>query len=629
MSGLEILGAVASSVALAQAVQGTIKAVNLLREIRQIQQQCDDLKKEIVTIDGFILEAMRQTGLPLRPQPPPGMTEEHRMVSLAVHELQEILGALNLIICKYSTDRKWHDPRRITRKMQWLSESKKIEGLARKAQNTKLNLHLAITLRTSSSVERIETQQEVILHSIKQRTVYYLAGNQQSQTELLNSSLPGPVHASVIGPVERQVEEIEAEGGSCSETSEASTQSTTESPQLCEFQSLSPADENDSCVISIKEDIYTSLTTIQPLGTRRCGQDCQCNCHRHQLEDVSYSWMSTVLGSWRVRNQTVDRTCEKQCGPSMGSEFEYQPPRWLWAGVAPFGGYRRGQPTLTYSLHAPRIVPSTDEIWGCLGKPLVLRHHLSEGLAVFPDDTLEFGYNLIEKAIFEQAYESIEILLELWKNILPQQRLPRLYHAEATLYAGLIFVYRRVRYAVNFIFRHRSWRVTDDKTRHILKKVLSLTQGCQRVRRIHEAASQGDTAQMRQTLREQPETIDENESCGFAPIHCAVSYNNIGVLGQLILAGADTIRRDYNGWTPLMTAARRGLQEAVQILLQNEQCRRHVDIQEDSRATALHFAVEKASPECVHMLLEAGASVEKRDYEGRTPLHYLALGQAD
>lgn len=85
------------------------------------------------------------------------------MVSLAVQELQGILEALKQIVSKYSNDRKWHDPRRITRKIQWLTESKKIEELARKAQNTKLNLHLAITLRTSSSVDRIGTQQEVFV----------------------------------------------------------------------------------------------------------------------------------------------------------------------------------------------------------------------------------------------------------------------------------------------------------------------------------------------------------------------------------------------------------------------------------------------------------------------------------
>ncbi|KAL2677252.1 hypothetical protein Neosp_011020 [[Neocosmospora] mangrovei] len=449
MSGLEILGAVASSIALAQAVQGTIKAVNLLREIRQIRQQCDDLKKE------------------------------------AVQELQGILKALNQIMSKYSNDRKWHDPRRIARKMHWLTESKNIEELARKAQNTKLNLHLAITLRTSSSVDRIGTQQEVILHSIKQRTVYYLEGSQQSPTRLLSDSVPGSIQDSVIGRVEGQVEEIESEGDSCSETREDSTQSTTDSLQLSGFQSLSLADESGGCVISTKEEIYTSFTTIQPLGTRRCRQDCQCRCHGHQLEDDSYSWISTVFGSWNV------------------------------------------------------------------------------------------GYD------------------------------------------------------VNFMLTHVRRRVNDDNARHILTKVLSLVQGGRRMRRIHQIAKQGDTAQMRQTLREQPEAIDEFDSCGRAPIHYAVLFENIDVLEQLILAGADTIRQDSVGDTPLVVAALNGYEEAAQILLQNDQCRRHVDLQQRSGATALQYAVKAASPEIVYMLLEAGASADKRDLFGCTPLHCLASSQAD
>ncbi|KAJ4233100.1 hypothetical protein NW759_001884 [Fusarium solani] len=612
MSGLEILGAVASSIALAQAVQGTIKAVNLLREIRHIQQQCDDLKKEIVTIDRFIREAMRQTGLHLRSQPPPGTTREHPMVLPIVQELQGILEALNQIVSKYSNDRKWHDPRRIARKMQWLSESKKIEELARKAQNTKLDLQFAITLKTSSLVDKIGTQQEAILHSFKQHTIYYLEGSQQSQTGLLNGPLPGPIQASVIGPVERQVEEIETESDSFSETSEASAQFMTDSLQLGEFQSLSLEDESGGCAISIKEESYMSLTTIQPLGGRRCGQDCQCRCHGNIGEYDNYSWMSTVLGSWRVRNQAVDRTCEQQCGPSMGPEFEYRPPRWLWAGVAPFGGYRGGQPTLTYSLRAPRIVHSTNDVWLWIGNPSVLRHHISEGLALFPDDTTEFGYDLIGQAIRCQAYESVEILLEMWKNLLPQQGLPR-----------------GASYAVSLALVHHSWSVTDDKTRHVLEKVLSFAQGCRRIRRIDQAAQQGDTVQMRQALREQPEAINELDGCGRAPIHCAILYDNIDVLEQLMLAGADTIRRDVDSWTPLMMAAENGHEEAAQILLQNDQCRRHIDLQGNTGRTALHWAVRKASPECVHMLLEAGASVEKRDFIGQTPLHFLVLCQAD
>jgi hypothetical protein len=47
MSGLEILGAVASSIALAQAVKGTLKAVDFLRQNSEMKKGCNKLRKEV------------------------------------------------------------------------------------------------------------------------------------------------------------------------------------------------------------------------------------------------------------------------------------------------------------------------------------------------------------------------------------------------------------------------------------------------------------------------------------------------------------------------------------------------------------------------------------------------------
>jgi hypothetical protein len=47
MSGLEILGAIASSIALAQAVKGTLKAVDFLRQNSEMKKECNKLSKEV------------------------------------------------------------------------------------------------------------------------------------------------------------------------------------------------------------------------------------------------------------------------------------------------------------------------------------------------------------------------------------------------------------------------------------------------------------------------------------------------------------------------------------------------------------------------------------------------------
>jgi hypothetical protein len=47
MSGLELLGAIASSIALVQAVKGTLKAVDFLRQNSDMKRECNNLRKEV------------------------------------------------------------------------------------------------------------------------------------------------------------------------------------------------------------------------------------------------------------------------------------------------------------------------------------------------------------------------------------------------------------------------------------------------------------------------------------------------------------------------------------------------------------------------------------------------------
>lgn len=44
---MEVLGAVASSIALVQAVKGTLKAVDFLRKNSEMKKECNNLKREV------------------------------------------------------------------------------------------------------------------------------------------------------------------------------------------------------------------------------------------------------------------------------------------------------------------------------------------------------------------------------------------------------------------------------------------------------------------------------------------------------------------------------------------------------------------------------------------------------
>nr|RBQ92696.1 hypothetical protein FVER53263_04475 [Fusarium verticillioides] len=112
---------------------------------------------------------------------------EHPLVSLTIQELQEILEELNEIIQKYSRSRKAHDPKRYTDKVKWLSDAGKIEELRERAQATKSNLHMAITFRVSSMVDRGNVRQEVnIGYHLKS---YYTGGINPRMDMAIDKSL--------------------------------------------------------------------------------------------------------------------------------------------------------------------------------------------------------------------------------------------------------------------------------------------------------------------------------------------------------------------------------------------------------------------------------------------------------
>ncbi|CVK87411.1 related to endocytosis ankyrin repeat protein Nuc-2 [Fusarium proliferatum] len=192
MSGLEILGAIASSIALAQAVQGTLKAVDFLRQNSDMKGECSKLKKEILMIDCFIMQAREQTD-PMMPAQRLIESPEHPLVSLTIQELEEILEELNEIVEKYSRSRKVHDPKRYTNKVKWLSDAGKIEELRERTQATKSNLHMAITFRVSSMVDRGNVRQEVLFHRVTQQLTYYTQEAHQI-SQMLPRLLQEPQH---------------------------------------------------------------------------------------------------------------------------------------------------------------------------------------------------------------------------------------------------------------------------------------------------------------------------------------------------------------------------------------------------------------------------------------------------
>ncbi|KAH6896019.1 hypothetical protein B0T10DRAFT_479317 [Thelonectria olida] len=600
MSGLEILGALASSIAVAQSLEATVKAINLLRNISEIQQQCDDLKKEIVMIDTFILEA-KHNALPFSPEPSMNRPNEHPLIAQTAMRLSEIVIELNKILDRCTNGTR--DLKLKLKKWKWVCERQAIEGLRDKARDTKSDLQTAIQFRLVSMVRNLHASQAASFEEVK---LCVFAHQQATLT-------PEFSHKVLVQPPTEgsRVEEIEPnnEWGSIADDASQTTEI---------LRSTLPIpDAHGRYNHSGTERSFMQVTPMQPLGARACDRNCQCRCHWNRQEYQNTRWGKPVMGSWLLQLRGINGRLNKACdepsckgGIDAAIKLEYQLPKWLWAGMVSFQAAYNGQPSLNLSLRPARTLDTYDSVFNLIASPWVLEKRLGDAFSYFPDDSRGGGDGLIEYALGFDRLDSVRLLLGFWKTILAKQGLPR-----------------RVGYMLKWYLEN--YRDLTDEQSHVLMTVRSyiddndgLEQG---TTKIHSAVRQRNTAELQQALREQSWAIDEMDDTGNAPIHLAAQLNDSQGLELLMAANADVNCTSWQGCTPLMLTAIYNALECMQLLLADKRCRSCLEQKDSFGRTALYFAVQHEGSAVVGTLLAAGASAKTVDDMGRTLVHCLAL----
>ena len=144
---------------------------------------------------------------------------------------------------------------------------------------------------------------------------------------------------------------------------------------------------------------------------------------------------------------------------------------------------------------------------------------------------------------------------------------------------------------------------------------------------IHHAALDGDAEALRQALEsgESPDALYRENAFHLTktPLHLLCLRDNGGdraaCFELLRDAGANLEASDSRGYRPLHIAAERGKKKMVSLLVQ---ARVNVDATANHNATALHLAARssrRGAPECVEVLLAAGADIDARTSAGRRP----------
>ena len=115
-------------------------------------------------------------------------------------------------------------------------------------------------------------------------------------------------------------------------------------------------------------------------------------------------------------------------------------------------------------------------------------------------------------------------------------------------------------------------------------------------------------------------------------LHAAIKNGQLPVAEKLVALGADIMRKDAEGHTPLLVAAINNNEDILGALVKTLKEREiPLDLQRDADGwTALHHAAGHYTPALAIHLLEGGADVNARATDGTTPLLVAArAGQSD
>lgn len=111
----------------------------------------------------------------------------------------------------------------------------------------------------------------------------------------------------------------------------------------------------------------------------------------------------------------------------------------------------------------------------------------------------------------------------------------------------------------------------------------------------------------------------------YSPLQWAAHHGNVELLHLLLLAGADTERRDFNGDRSMLWAARAGRAESIRLLVATGSPANSTD--DPYGQSPLHLAARSGYAEAVSALIAAGAELDAVDQSNGTALYEAVLSQ--
>uniref|UniRef100_A0A0K2TKJ7 Transient receptor potential cation channel subfamily A member 1 homolog [Aplysia californica] n=1 Tax=Lepeophtheirus salmonis TaxID=72036 RepID=A0A0K2TKJ7_LEPSM len=115
------------------------------------------------------------------------------------------------------------------------------------------------------------------------------------------------------------------------------------------------------------------------------------------------------------------------------------------------------------------------------------------------------------------------------------------------------------------------------------------------------------------------------DSNGFTPLHIACKEGNVEAVEVLIAFKTNVDLLDYDDRSCLYIAALYNKPEVLKALLENDKCNGLISVNDLFDNLPLHVASKEGNVEIVHLLINAGSDIDKKNEDEMTALHLASL----
>lgn len=207
----------------------------------------------------------------------------------------------------------------------------------------------------------------------------------------------------------------------------------------------------------------------------------------------------------------------------------------------------------------------------------------------------EYGYTILLRAAMRDSAEIVDFLLGKGADV---NILSKMYESPLT--------FTQSEKVYDLLMSKKS--KTDLPTEPVSKRTL-----------IHDFSSHGILKGVKYLIEDKKVNIETKDSKGATALYYSVEHNHLEIARYLLEKGA----KQTKGWGtfPLHEAVDNLNYEMMDLLFEYG-AKEHVNSLSENGYAVIHLAIKNNNLELIKYLVEKEASVNTKDYEGKTPLNY-------